>query len=464
MEARLRGLAPNRLDPGVVVAVAFLAGIAIRILARNYVTVDWALYLAPWYDHARLHGFAGLKQEFTDYTPFYSYCLIAAAKLDGFVSPVLLVKSISYVFELGCALVGARLVALVDPRPPRAAFAFAALWLSPTVLHNGAFWGQCDAIWTFFLLLSTWAVCVGRTRWAILAFGIAFSVKVQAVFFGPFLFGIVLRRRENLLWFGLVPLVYLALAVPSLLAGRPFGEVVSIYLAQTGFFRDLWKGAANLYNLVPGDFYRPGLEIGLTIAAAAGLGLSVWIARARTLSREGVLLAAALSLALMPFLLPKMHDRFFYAFDAMIVILACLRPLYIPVALAALVSSRLCYLPFDGYGDFGQAVTGLQTLVILLYLRLLFRRAAEGRPVASADPERDKIAFLRPIAALWSAYLLYSAGRIVLLALIGTPAPLWPKAGPEPIGLTAFLICLCVMLLWLRRALPSPLPRPVPAG
>lgn len=41
---------------------------------------------------------------------------------------------------------------------------------------------------------------------------------------------------------------------------------------------------------------------------------------------EVLLTAAAASLLLAPYLLPKMHDRYFYPFELTAIILACLQP------------------------------------------------------------------------------------------------------------------------------------------
>src|SRR4051794_415442 len=166
----------SRPSPRLVIAASLNAGVALRLSALGYETPDVALYLRPWYLHAAEHGWAALGSGFTNYAPFYSYLLLAVAQLDGLAAPLTLVKLISFPFELGSAILGARLVGTVLDRPDRAALAFAALWLAPSVLHNGAFWGQADSIWTFFLLLSLLSFCQARPGLGALAFAIACSV------------------------------------------------------------------------------------------------------------------------------------------------------------------------------------------------------------------------------------------------------------------------------------------------
>ncbi|WP_244561262.1 hypothetical protein [Bradyrhizobium canariense] len=46
-----------------------------------------------------------MAEAFTNYTPFYSYLLLIPARFDWLGQPLSLVKTISAVFELSCAIV-----------------------------------------------------------------------------------------------------------------------------------------------------------------------------------------------------------------------------------------------------------------------------------------------------------------------------------------------------------------------
>ncbi|OSI71363.1 hypothetical protein BSZ21_09740, partial [Bradyrhizobium canariense] len=100
---------PNKTQPEswrLAIAVAIgcgLVGLALRYVAREHATDDAIQHLIPWYVFARDHGVAGLAEAFTNYTPFYSYLLLIAARFDWLGEPLSLVKAISAVFELGCA-------------------------------------------------------------------------------------------------------------------------------------------------------------------------------------------------------------------------------------------------------------------------------------------------------------------------------------------------------------------------
>jgi Gpi18-like mannosyltransferase len=333
----------------VLLVTGFSAGIASRYAALDHKTADAVLYLLPWYEFAREHGIASLGRAFTNYTPFYSYLLFIVSRFDGWAEPWHLIKAISFVFEFGCAALAARFVSLGGARMPAPAAAFTCVWIAPTVFYNGAMWGQADAIWTFFCLLSVYCLCRDKPGFSMIAFGLAFAVKAQAVFLGPFIFGFLLRRKIHWAWIAAVPAAYLALALPAVLFGQPLTGIVSVYWKQSETFRLLSANAANLWWFVPNKFYTIGVIIGIVAASAAGLAISVWIARRKSeFQTAAILFAAALSLFLMPFLLPKMHDRYFYAFEVIAIPLACLDRRFVAIALGAQVTGVLAYFAFDG--------------------------------------------------------------------------------------------------------------------
>src|SRR4051794_419431 len=151
---------------------------------------------------------------------FICYLLLIVARFDWLGQPLSLVKTISVIFELGCAIVVAHMVWRATKVPLRASLAFCAVWLAPTVIFNGALWGQTDSIWTFFTLVSV-ALFI-RDRNGILPFAVAFSVKAQGIFLGPFVLGMILRCRIPVTWLAAIPGIYLVLAIPVLVAGRSF--------------------------------------------------------------------------------------------------------------------------------------------------------------------------------------------------------------------------------------------------
>ena len=320
----------------LLVGSALAAGLVARYLLRDYTTIDTSLYLLPWYEYAQEHGLAALAEAFTNYTPLYTYLLIAVSRLHGHVDSLSLIKAISALFELAAAFLAWRMTA----RPA----AFAAVWLAPTVLWNGPAWGQADSIWAFFVLLAVYLYREGRN--GVLPFGAAVATKAQGFFLGPFVLGMALRRREAL-WLASIPIVYFLIAAPTLIAGRPMQEIATVYVDQADTFRSLSVHAANLWALLDSVPYTEGVAIGVVLAAVAGIAITAIIASARTIDKEFVVLAACVALLVMPYLLPKMHERYFYAFEVTVIVLAFLNWRYAPFAILAQVSGVLAYLVFD---------------------------------------------------------------------------------------------------------------------
>lgn len=427
----------SRYVAPATIVVATLIGLAVRFAARDHMNPDATTYLLPWYEFARAGGIDSLRSGFTNYAPFYSYLLLVATTLHGLFPPLLLIKGISFIFEFGCALVVFRLVSLGCSSPIRPAIAFAATWMAPSVLYNGALWGQADLIWTFFVLLTIYLICRERYFGAMLAFAMAVSVKLQAVFLGPLVFALVLRGKMHWTWLASIPVVYMLIAIPTLALGRPLSDVLAIYLRQAESFRSLSKDAANLWLFVPNEFYTIGVAIGLVCGGVAGLAFSVFVAKTRLWSPQFIVLAAAVSLFLMPWILPKMHDRYFYAFELTSIVLAFLEPRLLLIAVVAQTDAVLSYLPFD-----------LQGLALL------------GLPLA-AILNTASLAFL--IARIWTGEFKQSRYALTILYIIGIYfvwvygiafavessrlVEWWPVNYFDPIGLAAYLAFLALALI-----------------
>jgi Gpi18-like mannosyltransferase len=437
------GAGVKRWAGPLLIAGALLAGLALRYAVRAHSTPDTFYYLMPWYWFVRRHSVAAsLGASFTNYTPFYSYVLLAAERLGRAVAPVTLMKAISAVFELGCAVMAGATVRAAGGKPPAAAAAFAGVWLAPTVIFNGALWGQADSLWAFFTLVSIWFFVRGRN--GVPAFAAAFAVKAQGVFLGPFVLGMLTRRKIGWAWLAVIPAVYIGLALPVVIAGRPIGDVLAVYLSQAERFGDLSRNAANLWMLAPTLAYGVGAVAGLVLAAAAGLALAVLVARSRRDDGEAVLLAACASLLIMPYLLPKMHDRYFYGFELVAIALACVNPRYLVVALISQVDGVLSYLPYERTvppGVVTPAVLCNGALAIFILFELL-KPAPNGR-------------FAWAHCAAWAAACAASFAALLALGP-SRPLPRLDVVLGAVVALTGVLFILATRRSGQARPAPSP--------
>ncbi|MEL6610310.1 MAG: glycosyltransferase 87 family protein, partial [Pseudomonadota bacterium] len=291
----------------------------------------------------------------TNYTAGY----VTSLWLWSFAEPVLgLVWTIKMSALTGtalCALAFHSVLKALEVDAEHRLFGTLLMLALPTVALNGAALAQADAFYTAFVLWSLACVLRGRLIWAGIAFAVAISFKLQAIFFAPFLAGVMLRdpRAVIVSAIALVP-TYLAVNTLYLAGGRPVTEVLMIYADQGGYYRDIWKGAANLWwpvhaTLTPEDLarhYDSFVRIGLALTVTVGLAILAATRRTGPVTprtRDALLKLATISAAAVPFVLPKMHDRYFFMAEVMVLLLALTNRRYWPAVLLMQGSGALAY-------------------------------------------------------------------------------------------------------------------------
>ena len=186
----------------LIVASGILA-LTIQYPMLPFESSDWALFLSKWWKVIDEHGFLALTQNFSDYNPPYLYLLAMMNFLFPDMSGLTAIKAISIFFNFIMAIFVYLLVNLKYPtgydsppsHPSPATLAAITVLFAPTVLINGAFWGQCDSIYTAFLIAFLYFLLSGRTTLAFVAYGFAFSFKLQAIFLAPFILWTIAAKR-----------------------------------------------------------------------------------------------------------------------------------------------------------------------------------------------------------------------------------------------------------------------------
>jgi len=317
----------------------------------QYLNVDLKVSLLPWYYFLLEHGaFSALALNFSNYTPPYLYLLSIGTLAHGALDPATTIRAISVSFNaIAGLLVFLFAVATGWSRWQSMQIAFIFLVL-PEMIVNSLVWGQCDIIYTLFLMAFIYFLTEERGWLATTMLGIAFAFKLQTIFIGPFVFYLLLVRL--LLWRQLimVPLMYLLFMVPSAVAGRRWNDLLSIYLSQFDEYKSLSMGAPNPYyvfqKIFPGS-YELGLHMGLMLAVIVGLVLvALFIHRGLGRSPRSLLLMATLTLTIMPYVLPKMHERYFFPASAMAFLFAIVRPSSWPIVVSIQAADLCAYALF----------------------------------------------------------------------------------------------------------------------
>ncbi|MGE5252113.1 MAG: hypothetical protein ACM3QS_18075 [Bacteroidota bacterium] len=394
---KLLGLSRDRsgILSHVVVPSLIMLGLAARYLGLYFVSGDMSQFLLPWYETLAAGGFQALRESFYNYTPPYMD-LMALAAGQSIIPGVLAIKLISIFFDICNAFLVYRILRIKYPQGALPLAGAAAFWVLPTVLLNSAVWGQADAVYTFFLLASLYFLMQDRPLPAMLLLGISFSIKAQAVFLAPLLLLLIVRKKVPWYYVGLVPLMYVVMVLPVVFAGRPLMELLTVYVSQAGKYRSLSMHAPNLYVFISNRFYTPAVIIGMALTLFVVLAWVIVYARRREkLIPDRILLYALASVVLLPFFLPKMHDRYFYPADVLSFLVAFYFPSLSFLALCYQAVSMLVYsiflLPSLGPMPHGvpQAILNtaaiLNTVTILILLWSQWRLRQEPQPHLTPD-------------------------------------------------------------------------------
>jgi Gpi18-like mannosyltransferase len=333
-----------------VLLVGIALALALRYSLLDFKSVDYYSSLKPWYNAIQSEGFAAFATSFSNYNPPYLYLLYMIVRFLPDLPIVAAVKIPALTADFICAYIAYRIVRLKFPLNETLPFlAGMAVLFAPTMVLNSAFWGQADSLYTAGVLACMFFLMSERPAMALLAFGIALAFKLQAVFFTPVL--LALAMKGNIPWKSLllVPLVLLLALLPSWLAGRPVAELLNVYVSQASQYESITMNAASAYAWLPGakqvfnEFYGPGLIMG---AAAAFMWFSVLYRSPRKISGPLLVEVALAAFLIVPFFLPKMHERYFYAADVLSIVFAFLYPQLFFVPILVVGVSFLSYEPF----------------------------------------------------------------------------------------------------------------------
>lgn len=400
-----------------MIGLALAAGLAIRAQFLPFESDDYHLFLKHWTRFIETNGgLAALRYPFANYTQPYLYLLSLGLALFPGVRDLYVIKLISTLFDAGCAVLVWKIVEDRRPASLAAAGAFAAVWLSPTVILNSAAWGQVDSMYSAFLLLAVFLMMQERPARGIAAYGAAFAIKLQSIFLLPVVALAALRgRARTLVW---IPIVFVALMLPAIALGKPVGDALFTYGLQIGAAERLTMNAANWYQWLPPGEPAAAWWAGVLLGAVFML-FALWCARRWAMPwPEQVLLLACWTLAGVPFFLPRMHDRYFFPAELLAVAFAFSRAstrpvwLLLPVALTgASLSTYLSYLWRFEPVPLGWAAAVVALAVLALTVAGV--RAA-GKP---AIPINLRVL----LDGLWPprGRLEWVAGLIVLMSMAG---------------------------------------------
>lgn len=353
-----------------IAAVALTAAaLLLRALFFNIESGDYILFLSPWTQFFRDNGgFAALGFFPGNYNPPYMYFLAAFSYFD--IPELYMIKALSVLFDVLLAWSCVKLLSLYTDSSAKMLCMFFAVLFLPTVVINGAYWAQCDSIYAFFGIYALYLGLAGKGRGCMISLAACLAFKLQAVFIIPVFFILLLAKKLRWRHLLIFPAAYTVFMLPAVFAGAGLWDTLTLYISQAGTAGDamnynapsltsmfLWSGdtAHSAKLLIIAAF----LLIALVYTAAAMLR--------RRLS-DRVILGFALVLTIgIPYLLPHMHDRYFFIPGILAAVLAMsdLRFSVVPI-LAELASLHCYYAYFERFYLVQPRIGGELMLIALL--------------------------------------------------------------------------------------------------
>lgn len=403
------------------VAVLWVFSFLLRWKLFPIESADYFGFLELWMeDIDRLGGFSSLGTEISNYTSAYMYlmCFVHAVTDDWLTG----LKMISVVFDYAMSIAVFLIVFHMTGKTRTSIAGMAFVLLSPTVFIDSAYWCQCDAIYSCFILYAIYFILKDKSALSAIMLGLAFCFKLQTIFILPFIVIMwLLKYSVKLIHLLLIPVVYVVSIIPAWLFGRDFGELLFFYFDQGSYYPWGTLEYPNIYALLdetmPNGHYSEevsgaGMFVAMMLLGIIAYYLYVKIGECRKLkdcsevqectseislenapanagnklaehagimqntivTNEVFILTALLTVAVTLYTLPHMHDRYGYLIDILAIIYACIRPKRIPLMCAFFVVSILTFIPYlTAVRPFSlQTVAVVMTMLIAVVARDLY--------------------------------------------------------------------------------------------
>ncbi len=371
----------------LVFAVILLLSFFVRWIFIPYLSGDMYGALLPWFNFLKQNGGfkamgtypwdASLISKPGDYPVAYIniLALLSYLPLDGIMS----IKLSSILFDYILAFGVIKLIRLWNKNNFFSLISFIVLVFFPTSILNSALWGQADQMYVALVVWTLYFLIQKKHGWAMLLLGFAIAIKLQSTFFLPVLVFLWLNKefklRSLLILFAAIFLTF----IPSYLAGARFAMPFEMYKLQvTGLYKNANYGAGSIYAFFEFSGLKDGINdgAGMIVAfTAIGVALLALFHYKVPATPKNTIYVAVLFSLLSPFVLPHMHERYFYMADAFVILYVLIYKRKYWLGLLMSFSSVLAYTHFlmGGYifkflGQDSVRLAALINLFIIIYL------------------------------------------------------------------------------------------------
>lgn len=379
-------------------AAVTIAAVIIRISFLPVKSNDYYLCFESWISDMRSSGvWSALGQNIGDYPPLYVTPLTLLSVLP--FEPVVIIKLMPCLFDFILALASVRLSGQLGVTTLHKKLTlYAVILLNPLTILDSAAWGQCDSLYGSMILLTLSAVCAAKL-WSAepptenkkrfwqtgdgicLLFAIAFSFKLQSIFFLPILCLLWITQKRNvlkpvhLLW---VPIVYTISCIPMYLAGRSLKTMFKIYLGQAGRnYGTLTLNYPNLYTLIGSwseTLYDGYFIYGMLLTFLLLIALFYQL-YCRKVKLDSLTLCKVTTLSILTvcYCLPLIHERYAYVAEMLLFVIMIKDTKHVRTALVTMLCTLFTYCTYlmqleQNFSVLPEQVIALVRLGVIFYL------------------------------------------------------------------------------------------------
>lgn len=240
-----------------VAVEVFLFSLVIRILlspVQGY-SVDLSTFSA-WFQTAAEHGPRVFYEatSFSDYPPFNVYIfwifgsLAKSLSLFGTSSLIYVLKLPPNLFDVATAvLIFVFLRRKLQFQPSISAASLYAF--NPATIFNTSIWGQFDAVYTFFLILTLVLILDSKVEYSVIAFTVGVLSKPQSIALAPLIAFLIVREKgwKGLVTSGLISAATTLILISPFKWSNPLDFLVDIYITGYGGYPYTSLNAFNVW-------------------------------------------------------------------------------------------------------------------------------------------------------------------------------------------------------------------------
>ena len=295
----------------LIYTTIFFISMIFRIFFINIKSDDYLLFLNNWWNKINEYGgFNSLKYIIGDYPDSYMFLLCIGASITK--NSLIFIKGLSAIFDILIFLFGYKIIKYFSKEDANK-YSW-ILILLPGILVNSAILGQCDSIYTAFVLAFIYNILKNHNKLALSFLGIAISFKLQSLFIAPVILYLIATKKIKIYDLFFIILGFILPFIPTILIGKGLIENIKILMFQTSEYNYFVKSCPNIYSLFLLNYKQINIFLKYSLAIIVGI-IAIFISLHKY--KDGYndttfIYKSFLISTIVVFLLPSMHDRYFY--------------------------------------------------------------------------------------------------------------------------------------------------------